>query len=227
MEADLLTHFSEDFAPRSSQSDGYVQLMGREFQRRYDVGRDVWTGEPAMAHLVPLLKDRLAPHSLVLDVGAGRGRDAEVLLALGHRVVAVDLVELPEWREITARWGDRVAYHVGDITDVPLAPGFHAVVDNGVLHHQQPDAYGRYLGRLRDLLAPGGLLAISLFTDVEQGEAGELHRDDSGRLSRSFTDAEADALLSGSGFTVVARCRVPRGLPGRAYQLLIAQAPGS
>jgi SAM-dependent methyltransferase len=69
-------------APRISGTDGYAEeaetlLAQYESINFADVHRQ-------MLHLIP------AAQSRILDVGAGNGRDAAGLAALGHRVLAVE-----------------------------------------------------------------------------------------------------------------------------------------
>ncbi len=69
-------------APRLSGTDGYAEeaetlLAQYESINFADVHRQ-------MLHLIP------AAQSRILDVGAGNGRDAAGLAALGHRVLAVE-----------------------------------------------------------------------------------------------------------------------------------------
>ncbi|MFI9203979.1 SAM-dependent methyltransferase [Streptomyces sp. NPDC053048] len=225
---------------------GYREVLRESFSRRYEDGADSWSEEPAMRLLVPMLTAELAPGSHVIDIGAGRGRDAEALLAAGHRVTVVDLVRLPDWDALAERWGDRVEFVVGNFTESGAEAGsergqgpesepksepepgegpavFDAAVDNGVLHHQDPADYPAYLAGVRRRLRPGGLLAISLFTTAEELAEGVLNRADDGRLSRWFNEQEAAELLSGAGFAVTTTRLVRRELPGLAYLLVLAR----
>ncbi|GAA0479526.1 class I SAM-dependent methyltransferase [Streptomyces stramineus] len=203
---------------------GYQETLQRSFKALYDSGRDSWTTEEAMQHLVPLLHDGLGEPGRVLEVGVGRGRDTETLLGLGHRVVAVDLVRLPEWDEVAARWSEQVRFVAGDVRDLADDERFDAVLDNGVLHHQLPQDYPAYLATLRRQLRPGGLLAVSLFARAEEESEGKLHEAHDGRLSREFTAEEADTLLAESGFAVVSTRRVQRGRPDWTYLLVLARS---
>ncbi|MEV4439386.1 class I SAM-dependent methyltransferase [Streptomyces sp. NPDC049577] len=213
-------------ADATGATDDYRAVLHRSFETLYDSGRDSWTGEPAMRHLVELLGTRIEPGSHVLDIGAGRLRDTEVLLTAGHRVTAVDLVRLPEWERAAARWGERVRFAAGDVRE--LAEGgaldvFDAVLDNGVLHHQLPEDHPGYLAALHGRLRPGGLLAVSLFARAETDTEGVLHTAGDGRLSREFTTAEAEAMLADAGFAVIAQRRVPRERPEWTYLLVLAR----
>ncbi|MEU1673876.1 class I SAM-dependent methyltransferase [Streptomyces roseifaciens] len=209
--------------PGTGEHTGYRELLREAFVRRYEDGADSWSEEPAMRELVPLLGTELAPGSSVIDIGAGRGRDMELLLAQGHRVTAVDLVRLPDWEDIARRYGAAAAFEVGNFADLAVDRVFDAAVDNGVLHHQAPEDYAPYLANVRQRLRPGGLLAVSLFTTAEELAEGVLNRAEDGRLSRWFNEREATELLAGAGFTVTAVRTVRRELPGLAYLLVLAR----
>ncbi|CAM5468192.1 class I SAM-dependent methyltransferase [Streptomyces abikoensis] len=207
----------------TSTGDPYREVLREAFVRRYEDGADSWSEEPAMRELVPLLCTELAAGSTVIDIGAGRGRDTELLLAAGHRVTAVDLVRLPDWDGIARRHGAAVSFETGNFADMTGGRTFDAAVDNGVLHHQDPAGYARYLANVRRRLRPGGLLAVSLFTTAEELAEGVLNRAEDGRLSRWFTEREARELLAGAGFAVTAVRTVRRELPGLAYLLVLAR----
>jgi cyclopropane fatty-acyl-phospholipid synthase-like methyltransferase len=204
--------------------EDYLAVMKQSFDTAYRTSGDLWTGEPAMRHLVALLTDRLAPDSHVLDVGAGRLRDTGILLDAGLRVTAVDLVRQQEWDRAGERWGDRVRFRVCDARDLSADAEYDAVLDNGSLHHQLPEDYPAYLGALRRSLKPGGLFAVSLFAQPEQETEGTLIVLEDGRLSRIFTPDESRALLAENGFAVTTTRRVERDLHGWAYLLVLARS---
>ncbi|MEV5374613.1 class I SAM-dependent methyltransferase [Streptomyces nondiastaticus] len=217
------TNQHDGAADGTSTAGPYREVLREAFVRRYEDGADSWSEEPAMRELVPLLCGELAAGSSVIDIGAGRGRDAELLLAAGHRVTAVDLVRLPDWDALARRYGAAVSFEAGDFADMAAGRTYDAAVDNGVLHHQDPADYARYLANVRRRLRPGGLLAVSLFTTAEELAEGVLNRAEDGRLSRWFTEREARELLAGAGFSVIAVRTVRRELPGLAYLLVLAR----
>lgn len=101
----------------------------------------------------------------VLDLGAATGRDAAWLAAKGHRVTAVEPVE------VLRQAGQRLHPHgaIDWIDDrlpalerIGAGEMFGCVLANGVLHHLEPDAQERAVARLSELLRPGGLLIASL-----------------------------------------------------------------
>ncbi|MFJ6013213.1 class I SAM-dependent methyltransferase [Streptomyces sp. NPDC092952] len=120
--------------------------------------------EQVHAALLDLLPE--AP-ARVLDVGAGTGRDAAALARLGHRVVAVEPVA--ELRRVAERlhgeegisWRRGALPELADL-DGEFNGGFEAVLLSAVWMHLLPEERPVALRRLAELLAPGGVLLISL-----------------------------------------------------------------
>jgi 2-polyprenyl-3-methyl-5-hydroxy-6-metoxy-1,4-benzoquinol methylase len=99
---------------------------------------------------------------LVLDVGCGMGRFAEVATRWGAHVVGIDLSLACE---VAAKnLADRTAtIFQADVFQLPFAPGsFDYIYSIGVLHHT-PDCE-RAFKALPRLLKPGGRIAIWLYS---------------------------------------------------------------
>jgi len=99
---------------------------------------------------------------LVLDVGCGMGRFAEVATRWGARVVGIDLSTAVE--VATKNLADRefVAMQA-DVFSLPFAPEtFDCIYSMGVLHHT-PDCE-MAVKTLVQYLKPGGLLAVWLYS---------------------------------------------------------------
>ena len=93
-----------------------------------------------------------------LDVGCGEGILARELRRVVPRVSAIDL-HRPSIR-LARGWDDgaRVEYLVGDFLTYPFEPAsFDLITSVAALHHMDARVA---LGRMRDLLRPGGRLAI-------------------------------------------------------------------
>ena len=114
-------------------------------------------------HLFP------APPARILDVGAGTGRDAAALAALGHTVTAVEpTAELRALGQrlhagVAIEWiddslPDLPALQARDIADVR----FDFVLLSAVWMHLDAMERPRAMARLAGLLAPGGTATISL-----------------------------------------------------------------
>lgn len=199
-------------------ASAYADLLRSDFKDHYVGGRDVWTAEQAMREAPLLLLEALAGRAAaahVLDVGAGRGRDAALLAAAGCRVTGIDLVESTEWAALSARTDGRVRFDTCSLADLPGEAVYDAVLDNGCLHHQHPDDYSPYLDRVRELLLPGGLFTVSVFASADG--PGRLYANSAQRLYREFTEEELTGLVMAHGFELVDARSVPRGTADLHY----------
>jgi SAM-dependent methyltransferase len=99
---------------------------------------------------------------LVLDVGCGMGRFAEVATRLGARVVGVDLSAAAEVAARNLSEREFVAFQ-GDVANLPFArESFDHIYSIGVLHHT-PDCE-KAVRVLTQYLKPGGCLAVWLYS---------------------------------------------------------------
>jgi SAM-dependent methyltransferase len=99
---------------------------------------------------------------LVLDVGCGMGRFAEVATRWGARVVGVDLSAAAEVAAKNLADRDFVAFQA-DVFSLPFAPeSFDCIYSMGVLHHT-PDCE-KAVKVLPQYLRPGGTLAVWLYS---------------------------------------------------------------
>lgn len=108
------------------------------------------------SHTVILEMLRHRPAGRILDVGCSGGLLAEQMRAVGHHVVGLDSMEIPEVR-------DRVDTFVqGDLEDgIPdeVGDGFDVVVAADVIEHvRRPDLL---LQQMAQVLAPNGELLVS------------------------------------------------------------------
>jgi SAM-dependent methyltransferase len=100
---------------------------------------------------------------LVLDVGCGMGRFAEVASRWGARVVGVDLSNAVEVASQNLSDRPSVAFFQADVFSLPFAPGsFDCIYSLGVLHHT-PDCEKAFK-LLPSLLKPNGIIAIWLYS---------------------------------------------------------------
>lgn len=99
---------------------------------------------------------------LVLDVGCGMGRFAEVATRWGARVIGVDLSAAAEVAAKNLQERDFVAFQA-DVFALPFLPGsFDIIYSVGVLHHT-PDCEAA-VKALEKYLKPGGILAVWLYS---------------------------------------------------------------
>jgi len=113
-----------------------------------------------------LAKTALRPEDLrgklVLDVGCGMGRFAEVATRWGARVVGVDLSAAAEVAAENLADRDFTAFQA-DVFALPFAPeSFEVIYSIGVLHHT-PDCEAA-VKTLEKYLKPGGLLVVWLYS---------------------------------------------------------------
>jgi SAM-dependent methyltransferase len=99
---------------------------------------------------------------LVLDVGCGMGRFAEVVTRWGARVVGIDFSAAAEVAARNLSDREFVAFQA-DVFSLPFAPeSFDCVYSMGVLHHT-PDCE-KAVKVLPQYLKPGGTLAVWLYS---------------------------------------------------------------
>ena len=100
---------------------------------------------------------------LVLDVGCGMGRFAEVATRWGARVVGVDLSKAAEVAAGNLSDSGKAYFFRTDVFKLPFSPAsFDFIYSLGVLHHT-PDCE-RAFKSLPRLLKPGGTIAIWLYS---------------------------------------------------------------
>jgi SAM-dependent methyltransferase len=151
--------------PRFVPADNYASGFGLQWNRFRTTQLDSRTG-------LQISRDRFFRQSgwdpaalrgrLVLDVGCGAGRFAEIALACGARVVALDYSTAVEACHANlAGQGDLLVVQ-GDIRRLPFAPGtFDYVYCFGVLQHT-PDPAAAFRA-LPSLLKEGGRIAVDVY----------------------------------------------------------------
>jgi 2-polyprenyl-3-methyl-5-hydroxy-6-metoxy-1,4-benzoquinol methylase len=129
----------------------------RELADGYE-GLDAVTTHPKLFEML-----RGIDGARVLDIGAGSGRDAAALAALGHKVTAVD----PSLKMLRLARALHPANDVEWLAD--SMPGlskvqgtFDVVLLSAVWMHVPPADRGGALSRITDLLAPGGRVYMTL-----------------------------------------------------------------
>lgn len=151
--------------PRFVSSENYAASFGLQWSRFAHTQLDSFSG-------TTITRDRFiaqtgwGPESLrgkrVLDAGCGSGRFAEVALALGAEVVAVDYSAAVDscWKYL----GHHPKLHViqADIYALPFEPGgFDAVYSLGVLQHT-PRVF-EALKALAPQVKPGGRVIVDVY----------------------------------------------------------------
>lgn len=159
--------------------------------------------------------------ALVLDVGAGSGRDAAWFAEQGYQVVAVEPAEgmRTQARALhpspAIRW---VADALPELTELSRSDlSFDLITLSGVFMHVPPADRDRSFRKLATLLAPGGRIAFS----IRHGPPP------AGRLFHPVGADELDALATRYGLAPVlhARSEDALGRPGVTWSTLVYQLP--
>lgn len=150
--------------PRFVESEAYAGSFGFEWRRHRRTQLDAGPGGESERTFRQ--KTALTPEAvrdrLVLDVGCGMGRFAEVASRWGGRVVAVDLSLAIEAAQANLGGRDNVAIVQADCFQLPFPPeSFDVIYSIGVLHHT-PDCRAAFRA-LVPLLKPGGTIAIWVY----------------------------------------------------------------
>ncbi|MEZ0227134.1 MAG: methyltransferase domain-containing protein [Planctomycetota bacterium] len=154
-----------DGVPRFVESEHYVENFGYEWRRHRKTQFD--TARCKISEREFREKTGLTPDDvrgkLVLDVGVGTGRYADVVARWGGRVVGIDLsLAVLTARENLARQGERAFVAQADLFKLPFKEQtFDIVYSIGVLHHTPSTrAAFRTIARC---LKPGGVAAIAVY----------------------------------------------------------------
>ncbi len=151
--------------PRFVSQDGYAAAFGFEWNVHRTTQVDSVNGRTdsedrlRMSLAMPLESLR---GKLVLDVGCGTGRFAEVVLKYGGTVIGVDLSRAVD--AAFANMGRHPRMHVvqADAFKLPLRPeAFDLIYSLGVLHHT-PDCRSAF-AHLPKHLKPGGQVVVNVY----------------------------------------------------------------
>lgn len=111
-------------------------------------------------HLLPAAPAR------ILDIGAGSGRDAAALCALGHSVVAVEPTAALRQQGQRLHAQAPIVWLDDELPDLPRlaarGDSYDRIYLTAVWMHLDAQERARAMARLRDLIAPEGLIIMSL-----------------------------------------------------------------
>jgi SAM-dependent methyltransferase len=146
---------------RFADSHSYAESFGYQWERFSKTQLDPVLSERNFGYKTGLREGDLRG-KLVLDVGCGMGRFAEVATRWGARVVGVDLSQAAEVAASNLADRDFVALQA-DVFSLPFAPAtFDCIYSIGVLHHT-PDCETAFKN-LVQYLKPGGSIAVWLYS---------------------------------------------------------------
>ncbi|MFE3196084.1 class I SAM-dependent methyltransferase [Nocardia sp. NPDC059240] len=154
---------------------------------------------------------RLRDGAVVVDLGSGSGRDARLISAAGHTVIAVDRSRpLLERCLVSASPEHRIIGVNADLVALPFAPGsIDGIWACGSLLHLPHSEIPDVLARCYEMLRPGGPMGLSM----KEGSGSERRSD--GRLFTYTNKAELCGWLSQIGY-----CRITIDGPSRNQWLL-------
>ncbi|HIH36667.1 MAG TPA: methyltransferase domain-containing protein [Methanocellales archaeon] len=153
------------FIPRFVHSDNYASNFGFQWNRFLKTQLDSYTGKPISRERFLIRTDCHSTElngRMVLDVGCGAGRYAEISLSMGAKLVAVDYSSA-----VDASWQNLRSYPnlnvvQADIYRLPFKPAsFEFVYCFGVLQHT-PDVEKAFMA-LPDQLMRGGQLFVDIY----------------------------------------------------------------
>jgi SAM-dependent methyltransferase len=169
-----------------------------------------------------LFRDRLAPGTRLLEVGAGTGQDSAAFQREGFAVVAVDLspgmVEHCRAKNIEA--------HVMDFLHLDFPAGsFDAVFAMNCLLHVPNHDLPAVLAAIRALLRSGGLFFVGVYSGAQSSE-GPIAQDqhEPPRFFSWRTDEQLLDFTTAAGFEVVDFHPVDAGR-GYRFQSLTLRRP--
>jgi SAM-dependent methyltransferase len=129
-----------------------------------------------------LIDSAVAPHSTILELGAGAGRITHALIDLGHRVVAVD-----QSRQML-RWVRGAETIVADIEALDLGRRFDAVVLGSHLVNTADDrTRADFLATCRRHVADAGVVLVEHY-ESDWAETAEGSRSERAGVVLTLTD---------------------------------------
>jgi SAM-dependent methyltransferase len=195
----------------------YYSTHAREVAERYD------TAEAPMARV---LRRAFTEGMRVLDVGAGSGRDVDLLLRMGCEAYGVEpseelrAVAIEHHPALTGRLQQGALPRLGQ----PFGAGFDGVLCSAVLMHLQRADILEAAIAVRSILTENGRLLLSV--PVERPDLGTDSRDKDGRLFTPLPPDYLQLLFERVGFRLLDRWQSQDSLgrPGYSWCYLLLQA---
>lgn len=182
------------------------QKMILSFKKRYAHGLDTWSNYGYLKETIRVFLDKYQHGGLqtFFEVGIGSCISSEQILENGYRLTGIDVVENKHWSAIKEKWRDQFTATVGDIINISTVDHYDVVLDNGCFHHLEEALYEPALQNMQHLMAPDGILFLSVFKEKDSAAVkGHVELIDGGaRRCKFFTADELSELLTNNGFIV-------------------------
>ena len=109
----------------------------------------------------------LKPHSLILDVGCGEGRNSIFLTEQGHEVDAFDLSKagIEKAKAIAAVKGLDINFFVCDLGNFIFDKNYDVILSHGVLHLPEKVLRDKFITEAQQHTKPSGYNIIGVFTN--------------------------------------------------------------
>jgi SAM-dependent methyltransferase len=180
------------------------------------------TARPGAEGVADKVLPRLVRGATILDIGGGPGTNAEAFARGGARVTVFDRPEvIDQMRDILTASG--IAAAAGDMNEsLPEGP-FDAVYFGNTSHMYGPEENQTLFARMRETLAPGGLLVVREFVRGMSDDAALFAVNMLIITARgnTYSAPEYEDWLVGAGFEAVEFVPVP----GRGTHLIMARNP--
>jgi len=191
-----------DFIPRFVASDSYVGNFSLEWTLHSRTQVDNAYSQESLKTFIQKtgFSENDIKDKLVLDVGCGSGRFADVALKFGGEVVGVDMSYSVDAAQKNFSNRDRFELVQADIFNLPFKPDvFDVIYSIGVLHHTSDCE--KAFKKLPALLKKGGKIAIwvyssHLYRGIE-GKVMELYR----KIGRRLPKKLLYAICAGASFS--------------------------
>lgn len=186
-------HLAAIRAARTASAEAYFARHARE----WDTLRSLHSPDEAVEEALQAMLDGQSL-GLLLDVGTGTGRMAELFAPHGGRVTALD--KSPEMLRVARSRLDKLPSGAvdlvqGDFTALPFDAGiFDTVLFHQVLHYAQDPAV--VLAEAARVTRPDGRIAIVDFAAHDREELRERHA----HARLGFADAQMTNFLADAGF---------------------------
>lgn len=190
------------------KTQNYYAVNSKDVAERYDA---------VESHMKKILGQAFFAGMRVLDVGAGSGRDVNILLEMGCEAYGIEPCD--ELREVAVQKRPQLENRIcsGQLPQLgqPFEGGFDGVLCSAVLMHLTKAEMLDTAISLRDVLSENGKLLISV--PIERDGLDEEHRDAQGRLFTPLSPDYLQLLFERVGFNLLEKWITNDGLGRKGY----------